>query len=558
MNASAPARTILLASLLAGCHPPAGTSAPPADDVAVEIAVAAIRGEDLARHVEVLASDDFAGRFPGEAGEAKTVTYIAAELSRLGVMPGAPHGFLQPVPLQRIEVQPGATLRVGADPDAPALQWGEDFLAWSDGPVHLTDRDLVFAGYGIVAPEYDWDDYAGVDVRGKIVLTLGGEPSATADEPARFEGDALSPHATPTAKVAAAAAAGAAAVLELRADGEHGIAWSTLATGAAAPKYALPDAPSTPRLELRGLLRADRGAAIVAAAGHSLDELRDHSGRRGFVAQPLGVRASVDLDATRHTVTSHNVVGWIRGRERPEETVVYTAHWDHVGVREHLAGDHIFNGAVDNATGTAALLTLAAAYAALPAPPRRSIVFVATTAEEQGLLGARYYVQHPVFPLRDTVAVINMDALFPFGETRGMTVVAMGSTELDPYFAEAARHTGRTLHPDPFPEAGAFFRSDHFPFAEQGVPAMFAVGGPSPDPDAGETVSLARFAEYVQQRYHQPADEYDARTWDMGGIVQDVEIYFRAGLALAQTDAFPNWRPDHPFRARRDAMRSGG
>ncbi len=540
-----------IGALALACHSNPATRVP---DDAEATAVATIDGDDLARHVKVLASDAYEGRFPGEAGETKTLAYITAELARHGIAPAGIDGYLQPVPLSRMTVDSTSAITLTRpDGTATKLSWGADLLAWSDGTVTRAKVPVVFVGYGITAPEYAYDDYGGADVRGAVVVTVGGEPSARDGDATWFQGEALTHHASPYAKVEAASRAGAVALVELRADGEHGIAWSVLVDGARAPKYDL--VADRPHVAARGLVRADRFDAAFADGAVTTSALRREADGPDFVARDLGIVADLDLRTAAVPVTSHNVVGWIEGSERPDEIVVYTAHWDHVGTRNHLSGDKIFNGAVDNATGTAALLELAAAFAALDAPPRRSILFLATTAEEQGLLGARHYVAQPIFPLRNTVGVINMDALFPFGSSSSMTVVGMGSSELEDYLAEAARQTGRTLHPDPTPQAGAFFRSDHFPFAERGVPAVFAVGGPTPQQLQSDPARLARYADYLQHRYHQPADEYDAATWDMSGIVQDVQVYFRAGLALANDDAFPNWRPDHPFRARRDAMR---
>ena len=529
-------------AVLLACAATPSPPRPPTTELTVDpidAAVATIRGEAIARHVEVLASDAFAGRFPGQAGEAKTVAYLAAELARLGVHPAVGRGYLQPVPLVEVKVDAPSALDVGRT----SLHWPDEMLAWSDEPVTLEDRELVFVGHGMDAPE--WNDYGEVDVSGKIAVALPGAPTPELT---------MSEHAMPSAKAQAAARAGAAALFELRADGAAGVAWSTLAMGARAPKYALPVEPDRPRPAARGILRRDAFAAVLSGGVKALEELEVAAKQPGFTPRALKRRATLTLQTRHRTVVSHNVIGWIEGRERPDEFVLYTAHWDHVGVRPHLDGDTIFNGAVDNATGTAALLVLAAAYAALGQPPERSVVFIATTAEEQGLLGAKHYTEDPVFPLASTAGVINMDALFPFGETRGMTVVAMGSNELEGYLADAAEHVGRKLYPDPVPEAGAFFRSDHYPFAEKGVPAIFAVGGPAQDGPV-DPVMVDRFTDYLTKRYHQPADEYDPGTWDMAGIVQDVVTYFRAGLALASDTRFPNWSPTHPFRGRRDAMR---
>ena len=530
-----------------------GPAATPADPV--QVAVDTITQEDLARHIRTLASDAFAGRFPGTPGESKTLSYLASGFARAGVEPAVDGLFTQEVPLLEATTDPSATMKASSPQGAESFAWGEDFLvgtANGEPQIQLADRPVVFAGYGIVAPEHRWNDYAQVDVRDAVVLVIGGEPGAPGDD-SFFEGRALTHHGTSSAKIEAAAKRGAAAVLLIRGEGEGGIPWSTLHAGALAPKYRLPPASGEPSVRAQGLLRERSAQAITTLAGEDLASLRRAAADQGFVARPLDVRLDLDLRTEVEDARSHNVVALLRGRTRPDEYVIYTAHWDHVGVREQLDGDNIFNGAVDNATGTAALLELAEAYAALPEPPGRSIVFLATTAEEQGLLGSFHYVAHPIFPLAQTVGVINMDALFPFGPFDSMTVVALGASELDEYLGRAAEAVGRSLHADPMPELGAFFRSDHYPFAVRGVPATFAVGGPSPQGPVDPEVA-ARFQDYLMHRYHQPADEFDSETWDLAGVRQDVEVYFRMGHALASTTDMPNWRADHAFRRERDAM----
>lgn len=546
--------------LATGCHATAPTEPEPLGAAAdpVRAAVATITQADLARHVQTLASDEFAGRFPGSPGESKTLSYLAASLARSGMEPGVDGLFTQEVPLRKTTVGADARIVAAAGEQSVTFAWGEDFLVGSAGDetrVVLSQHRVVFAGYGIDAPEYAWDDYGQVDLRDAVVIVVGGEPGKPGDD-AFFEGRALTHHGTFAAKAKAAARRGAAAVLSIRDPGGGGIAWSTLHAGALAPKYSLPPEAGVATLRAKGLLRERTATAMMELAGEDLAQLRAEATRPGFGARVLAVQLSLDMQTDIEKARSHNMVAWLPGRMRPDEYVVYTAHWDHVGVREQLDGDNIFNGAVDNATGTAALLELAEAYAALPEPPERSIVFLATTAEEQGLLGSFHYAAHPVFPLERTVAVINMDALFPFGAFDSMTVVALGASELDDYLARAAKEVGRSLHADPMPELGAFFRSDHYPFAVRGVPATFAVGGPSPDREVDPQVA-ARFQDYLMHRYHQPADEFDAQTWDLAGVRQDVEVYFRMGHALASTTAMPNWRPDHAFRRDRDAMLRG-
>jgi Zn-dependent M28 family amino/carboxypeptidase len=289
-------------------------------------------------------------------------------------------------------------------------------------------------------------------------------------------------------------------------------------------------------------------------AGQDLPALEHDAAQHGFVARPLGLSLSGEVDLTVTRKPSSNVVAWIKGSERPDEFIVYSAHWDHVGIGAPVEGDSIYNGAVDNASGTAALLSLARAFSSLPEPPKRSIVFLATTAEEQGLLGAFHYADHPVFPLEGTMANINMDALFPFGEFNGMTVVGMGSSELEDYMREAAAEFGRKLTPDPTPEYGAFFRSDHYPFAKKGVPAIFGVGGPLDDPEPAPEMS-ARFDDYLKNKYHRPSDEV-RDDWDMRGITGDVKIYFLTGYAIANDTRKPNWYAGSEFRALCDRLRA--
>lgn len=551
---------LLIGSLLAcACaHADPGETTQPDDPSAA--ALASIRAEDIAAHVSVLASDAYEGRFPGSAGEAKTVSYVASTFARLGVAPAIASGYLQPVPLSSQRVDPSSAIVARGPGGELRLGFGQDALFGAPGTaarVEVETSELVFVGYGIVASEYDWDDYAGVDVRGKTVVVLSGDPGPTRSDPAFFKGLALTHHGTFQAKLERARERGAAAILGVHDSEASGLAWAMIAQNGKQKKMQLRDSKAA-AATLSGVIPIEKARELLGLAGVDLDPLLTAAARDDFAAVGASLSLRFELERGTEPIDSHNVVGWIRGTERPDEFVVYTAHWDHVGVAPEGGGrdgDRIFNGAVDNATGTAALLELAEAYASLPAPPRRSIVFLATTAEEQGLLGAFHYANNPVFPLADTVAVINMDALFPFGATKGMTVVALGSSELEEYMDRAAKAVGRELYPDPAPQLGAFFRSDHYPFAAKGVPAIFAVGGPAQDPAAGETVDLARFVEFVQQHYHQVSDEYEPERWDLAGVVQDVEIYFRTGLEIANDDRTPNWYADSEFRALRDAMR---
>ncbi|MDH5627113.1 MAG: M28 family metallopeptidase [Candidatus Krumholzibacteria bacterium] len=515
-------------------------------------ALATITEADMGRHVSILASDEFTGRLPGTPGEKKTLDYITARYREAGV--GEPKGgYLQEVPLARKTVKESSKITIKGKRARVELELGGNMTIRTGGTtdrVVIKDSDLVFVGYGIVADELGWNDYDGVDVTGKTVVILMNDPAGIADS-LYFKGRALSHWGTGTAKAETAARHGAAGVLYIHDQDVIGYPFDAIATNAMRPRYELnkaPDGEPTPAF----WVTVSRPAAkeIFESAGADLDALAASAASRDFHAVPLSARVNGRIDVSIERSVSYNAVGYVKGSERPDEYVVYTAHWDHVGIGAPVDGDTIYNGAVDNATGTAALLELAQAFAALPEPPRRSVVFVATTAEEQGLLGAYHYADHPVFPLEKTVGVINMDALFPFGDWNGMTVVGLGSSELEDYLRAAAAEQGRGLQADPTPEYGAFFRSDHYPFAKKGVPAIFAVGGPLDEPAPSEDV-MKRFEDYITNSYHRPSDEY-GDDWDLRGIAGDARVYFLTGYAIADDDRIPNWYFTSEFRALRD------
>ncbi len=515
-------------------------------------ALATITGADMGRHVSILASDEFTGRLPGTPGEKKTLDYITARYREAGV-DEPKGGYLQEVPLARKTVKESSKITIKGKRARVELELGGNMTIRTGGTtdrVVIKESDLVFVGYGIVADELGWNDYDGVDVTGKTVVILMNDPAGIADS-LYFKGRALSHWGTGTAKAETAARRGAAGVLYIHDQDVIGYPFDAIATNAKRPRYELdkaPDSEPTPAF----WVTVSRPAAkeIFASAGADLDALTTSAASRDFRAVALSARVNGSIDVSIERSVSYNAVGYVKGSERPDEYVVYTAHWDHVGIGAPVDGDTIYNGAVDNATGTAALLELAQAFAALPEPPRRSVVFVATTAEEQGLLGAYHYADHPVFPLERTVGVINMDALFPFGDWNGMTVVGLGSSELEDYLRAAAAEQGRGLQADPTPEYGAFFRSDHYPFAKKGVPAIFAVGGPLDEPAPSEDV-MKRFNDYITNSYHRPSDEY-GDDWDLRGIAGDARIYFLTGYAIADDDRVPNWYFTSEFRALRD------
>ncbi len=511
-----------------------------------------VSGDRIAKHVATLASDAFEGRFPGTKGELRTTNYLAGQMKSMGLEAPYSGSYLQKVPLQGAYTRTLADLEVKGSQSSLALKAKTDYIASAPhqaGQNQWVDVGFVYVGYGIVAPEYGWDDYGGLNVRGKVVIMRRQEPLVEG----LFLDRALSPYALNDAKWEEAARRGAIGVLMIHENESAGYDWLVLAEGAGKIKYSLPSQSDKPVLDLLMTIDEPAVARIFESAGKDWEQHKAASSVKGFKAAVLEASMSTKLDMEITRIESNNVIGVIRGSSRAHEAVVYTAHWDHVGMSES-GDDRIFNGAIDNATGTSALLELAWAFSNLEPAPERSIVFIATTAEEQGLLGAHYYADHPLFPLRETAGVFNLDALFPFGSFNGMTIVAMGSSELEIYLTNAAPLVNRTVHSDSSPEFGVFYRSDHYPFAKRGVPAIFAVGGPSPDSEIDEEM-IARFTDYGTNGYHKPADEYDVKTWDMAGIVQDVKMFLHAGAHLANDTRFPNWYWGNPFRAIRDAMR---
>jgi len=533
----------------------------PARATELDDALTSLTGDRIAAHVEVLASDEFEGRAPSTHGEEKTIAYIRDHFQKFGVSPPRGGEWFQSVPLVAKTVDGEPTLRITPADGADSIDWqlGEDYIAGAtnvDEKIEFDAVEVVFVGHGIVAAEYGWDDYGGVDVDGKVVLAVQSDPGRAPENEESFKGRALTLYGTTSWKQEEAARRGAAGFILIHDQDIIGYPWSALAKSAHNTRHdAEPNESTQAKPPLWSVASKESAETLFSGIGWSYEEALAAALKSGFRARPLGAKVSVAYRQEIERSVTRNVIGVLPGRDHTEETVVYTAHWDHVGIGEPENGDNIYNGAIDNATGTAVLLELARAFVELPTAPRRTIVFIATAAEEQGLLGAFHYADHPIYPLEKTAAVINMDALFPFGDFNGFTVVALGSSEVEDFLRVAAAAEGRELIADPAPEQGAFFRSDHYPFAKKGVPALFAIGGPLEDPAPSEEI-MARFQDYMMYGYHHAADEYDAATWDMRGIAGDARIYFRTGLAIANDDRMPNWYLDSEFRPLRDRLLS--
>jgi len=519
-------------------------------------AARSITSGDLAEDIAVLASDEFEGRGPASRGEELTIQFLREEFEGLGLEPGNRDSYFQEVPLVEMTPDPGAGMVIWGDQTTTRLVYRREYVAWTKRVVKTStlDRsDLVFVGYGVVAPEYGWNDYEGLDIRGKTVVILVNDPGYATRDDSLFNGYAMTYYGRWTYKLEEAARQGAAGAVIIHETGPAGYPWEVVRNTWTGPQFDLvADDDNLSFCAVEGWITEEAARNVFRLGGHDYDELKAQAATREFRPVPLGLRVSLTITNSIRRSTSHNVLAMLPGSKRLDEVVIYTAHWDHLGKDPSLRGDQIYNGARDNATGTAGLLELAKAFTRLRRPPARSILFLAVTAEEQGLLGSRYYATHPLHPLAKTVAVMNMDGLNIFGPMRDVTIIGYGNSELDDYVIAAARSQRRRARPDPETEKGYFYRSDQFSFAQQGVPALYLDSGIN-HKKHGEAWTREQMDKYTAERYHKPSDEFDP-AWDLSGAVDDLRLLFSIGHRLANERSFPNWRKDSEFRARRDAL----
>jgi len=521
-------------------------------------ALESITTDDIAEDIAVLSSDSLEGRGPASVGEDRTMAYLESQAKEIGLEPGNGTSWYQEVPLVRSTVQPGAELVVRGDGAQARFKFGDDFVAFSkrlEPSVALGSSPLVFVGYGIVAPEYGWNDYAGIDVHGKTVVVLVNDPGFATGDTTLFRGRTMTYYGRWTYKYEEAARQGADGVLIVHETEPAAYPWEVVRNSWTGPLFSLASTDDAGHAAVEGWIGLETARAIFRLAGQEYDSLKVAAQTRGFTPVPLNATASVALQSEIVRSASRNFLARLRGTDRADEYVVYMAHWDHFGMDPNREGDQIFNGAEDNATGVAGLLAMARAFRALATPPSRSILFLSVTGEEQGLLGSAFYATHPVVPLEKTVAAINMDGMNVNGPMRDVVVVGLGMSELDDYVDAAAKEQNRTVRPDQEPEKGYYFRSDHFSFAKQGVPALDPGSGQD-QVEHGVAWTQARENDYRLNRYHKPSDEM-LDSWDLNGMVQDLQLLFTVGYRLASSDAFPNWRKGAEFRAARDAMMLG-
>ncbi|XBQ16616.1 MAG: M28 family metallopeptidase [Oceanicaulis sp.] len=518
-----------------------------------------ITEEDFAYRIATLADERFGGRGPASEKGEPAADWIATEMERAGLEPAGLDGtWFQPVPLIETTLQEDqSAFEITVNGEPMGLRVGEDVTYWSQNPeqsVSLEDSELVFVGYGIVAPEYGWNDYEGVDVEGKTVVMLINDPGFADPDAGRFNGRAMTYYGRWTYKFEEAARQGAEGAIIVHQTAPASYPWGTVRASWSGPQFILASGADQDYVDVQSWIQETVAYDLFEAAGLSFDELAEQAAAPGFRAVEMnGATLSASLSNELRELSSRNVAGMIEGSERPDEYVLFMAHWDHIGERLNFAGeDQIYNGAVDNATGTTAIIEIAERFASADTRPERSVIFVAVTAEEQGLLGSEFYAQEPLVPLNQTVAGFNFDGMLPIGPTADIVVIGRGSSELEDILEAEANAIGMDVTPDPEPEAGYFYRSDHVTLARRGVPMLYADSG-SIHAERGAEYGAQVAAGYRADRYHKPSDEFDG-AWDMRGFVQSTRLMYDVAREVTDSEAWPNWYEDNEFRSVRDAM----
>src|SRR5437899_2226255 len=543
----------------------AATSLLADDELALRLqpALETITPDGLLAHIKILASDEFEGRAPGTKGEELSVKYIADQFKQIGLRPGNPDGtYTQEVPLAGITSEPRMSFSVRDK--TVDLKYPDGFVASSarlKPEIKIDKSDVIFVGYGVVAPEYGWDDYKDVDVRGKTLLMLIGDPPVPdPKDPSKldekmFKGKAMTYYGRWTYKYEIAAQKGAAAAIIIHETEPAAYPWQVVRSSWGKENFEL-DNPNKnmDAVSARSWVTFDVAKKLFADCGQDFDALKKSAITKGFRPVALNAKARIDIKHQIRSFKSHNVIGKLEGNDPKlhDEYVIYTAHWDHLGRHPELQGAQIFNVAIDHASGDASLMQLAVAFTKLNPPPKRSVLFIATTAEEAGLLGAKFYAEHSLYPLEKTLADINIDTINPWGKTRDIEDLSNNNSTLDDLLAAAAKRNGRVMAPNSQPEKGSFYRADHFEFSRLGVPALYAGGGKD---IIGKPADFGhqKKDDYTAHRYHQVSDEVDPN-WDLSGAVQDIDLLFEVGYQVANADKFPEWKPGTEFKSKRDAM----
>lgn len=519
-----------------------------------ETALSAFSKDSLAQHIKTLASDEFMGRKPFTTGETKTIDYLQKEFKSLGLEPGNGNSFLQEVPMVNITTKAAPTMEVQSPKGNFQLKGFEDYVMWTDKTdslITLKSNDVVFAGYGVVAPEYNWNDYAGLDVKGKIVMVLVNDPGFASGDSTLFKGKTMTYYGRWTYKFEEAGRQGAKGCLIVHNTVGASYPFSVVQNNWNTSRLRLDNRGKTEHLcDVIGWVSGDAAKKLLTASGQD-SSLLAKADVRGFKPVPLPVKLSTSMQVKTIYNKSHNVIGKITGSKHPDEYIIYTAHWDHLGVdRPDEKGDSIYNGALDNASATAGLLELGRAFKKLQ--PERTIIFLAVTAEEQGLWGSAWYAQNPVFPLNKTLANINMDVLNSYGKTKDIIVVGQGQSDLEDILKDEAQKAGRSISYETHPEAGYYYRSDHFNFAKVGVPALYLESGIDVV-GKGKEYGQKMNDEYTEKHYHRPSDEYNP-SWNLEGAIDDLQLLFKVGVKIDSNSKFPEWKMGSEFRKLREEM----
>lgn len=520
-----------------------------------EKAESTINELDMTRIVSEFASDDFQGRKPFTVGEEKTVDYLIKEYTRIGLKPANNGSYIQEVPMVEVTDIPDERMKINMWNASIELKYKDDFVAFSKqlvDEIKINNSRMVFAGYGIVAPEYNWNDYESLNVKGKTVVVLVNDPGFGTDNKDFFKGNEMTYYGRWTYKYEEAARQGAKGILIIHETDAAGYPWSVVLNGAIQPKLYLQSEDNNMSMcALEGWLTLNAAKELFSLAGFDLMELKEKAKQPGFKAINIRSRLNINIKSSHKLAISKNIIGILPGTKRADEVIIYSSHWDHLGIGPVVNGDSIYNGAVDNGTSTAWMLEIAEAFINLKKRPARTLMFLSPTSEEQGLLGSKYYTENPLFPLNKTVANINNDLMLPYGPYKDVMITGYGQSELEDYVAKFVEEYDRYILPDPNPHTGMYYRADHFSFARVGVPALFARGN-CDSREHGKEWALKKEKDWIKNNYHKQTDQYDPDTWNFAGIVEDAQLFFRIGYELSNESTFPKWKEGSEFKEIRD------
>jgi Zn-dependent M28 family amino/carboxypeptidase len=517
--------------------------------------LSAFSADSLRLHVAELSDDSLQGRKPFTLGETKTIAYLQKKFKENGLEPGNGDSYLQEVPMVNIKTTAAPEMKVNTSKGSFMLKGLDDYVIWTDkitDKVSLENTEVVFAGYGVIAPEHNWNDYAGLDVKGKVVMVLVNDPGFAAGDSTLFKGKTMTYYGRWTYKFEEAARQGAKACLIVHTTEGSSYPFKVVQTSWNTSKLRLDDrGKNNPYTDINGWISLPAAKKLIAAAGLDSSSFFAQADKKGFKAFSLDLKLSTSLAVKTTFNKSMNVIGKITGSKRPDEVIIYTSHWDHLGIGSpDETADSIYNGAFDNASGTASLLELTRAFKSLKIQPERTIIILSVTAEEQGLWGSAYYAQNPIYPASKTVANINIDGVNPYEKTKDIIIVGQDQSELEEYLKEAAKKAGRVISYETHPEAGQYYRSDHFNFAKAGIPALNTTNGVDvigKEPGYGQKVD----DEYTEKHYHRPSDEYDPKKWTFEGGIEDIKLLFQVGKRLAFEEKMPQWKEGSEFKAKR-------